>query len=304
MAQTLRKGIRGAEVRQLQELLNRHLPTRDHLQVDGIFGPATETAVRQYQGSEGLTVDGVAGPRTRNSLERAATPKVVLRYGSKGSDVRVLQELLNAHLEPSPKLSVDGIFGRGTRAAVTRYQASVELGIDGVVGPKTWAALASGRTGRTTAASKGPLTHPKAPWMAVARREEGQSEIPGKQHNPRIVAYHATTTYRAKTDEVPWCSSFVNWVLRKSGVAGTDSAAAASWLKWGRAVSPRTGAIAVLYNENVASSLSSSGNHVGFLIQETDRYYKVLGGNQSNTVKVSHYPKSSWRVKGYRWPAN
>lgn len=57
-----------------------------------------------------------------------------LRKGSKGDDVRRLQELLGG-------LEVDGIFGRKTEAAVKAYQAANGLKADGIVGPLTWAAL-------------------------------------------------------------------------------------------------------------------------------------------------------------------
>jgi hypothetical protein len=44
----------------------------------------------------------------------------------------------------------------------------------------------------------------------IAKAELGTTEVPGTQNNPRILEYHATTTLKATTDEVPWCSSFVN----------------------------------------------------------------------------------------------
>lgn len=50
-------GSEGEAVRAAQSLL-RTIP------VDGIFGPETETAVREFQGMWGLTVDGIVGPRT------------------------------------------------------------------------------------------------------------------------------------------------------------------------------------------------------------------------------------------------
>lgn len=228
---------------------------------------------------------------------------IILKAGQKGQEVKRLQQLLNQRLSPSPNLSVDGDFGARTEAAVRLYQASVGLGIDGVVGPRTWAALEKGVI--TNPASTAPVafSYPNAPWMAIAMQEIGQREIVGAQHNPRIVEYHATTTLRATTDETAWCSSFVNWCLKQVNVTGTNSAAAASWLNWGQVAGAQGGAITVIHNTKAAgSSLTVSGNHVGFLVQETGTHFLLLGGNQSNQVKISSFPKSSWLLKGFRWP--
>lgn len=226
-----------------------------------------------------------------------------LRRGSRGSEVERLQQLLNTRLQPSPNLRTDGDFGARTEAAVRLYQASVGLGIDGVVGPRTWEALENGRVTNPATAAPVSAQYPDAPWMAIAMQEIGQREIRGAQHNPRIIEYHASTRLRATTDETAWCASFVNWCLLQAGVSGTDSAAAASWLSWGQGSHSRAGAITVIYNAAAAnSSLSVSGNHVGFLVQETGSHFILLGGNQSNQVKISSYPKSAWQLKGFRWP--
>lgn len=226
-----------------------------------------------------------------------------LKLNSQGSDVQRLQQLLNQRLSPSPGLRVDGDFGPRTEAAVRLYQASIGLGIDGIVGPRTWAALESGIVTNPASAAPISASYPDAPWMTVAMKEIGQREILGAQHNPRIIEYHATTTLRATTDEVAWCASFVNWCLKQANIIGTNSARAASWLNWGQLTNVRGGAIAVIYNPQAAnSSLTVSGNHVAFLVQETSTHYLLLGGNQSNQVKISSYPKSAWQLKGFRWP--
>lgn len=63
----------------------------------------------------------------------------MLRRGSKGKDVKVIQEkLANAGFPPGP---IDGIYGRATELAVINFQQSEGLLADGIVGPKTLNAL-------------------------------------------------------------------------------------------------------------------------------------------------------------------
>lgn len=66
-----------------------------------------------------------------------------IKRGSKNSDVKTLQSLLNADaaLNLSKKLKVDGIFGKATEAAVITYQKLNGLKPDGIVGNATWSKL-------------------------------------------------------------------------------------------------------------------------------------------------------------------
>ncbi|MBX3468392.1 MAG: peptidoglycan-binding protein, partial [Planctomycetes bacterium] len=65
-------------------------------------------------------------------------PGVTLRQGSKGADVRTLQERLVLH---GAAIDVDGDFGPKTRAAVVAFQQARGLDADGVVGKLTWGEL-------------------------------------------------------------------------------------------------------------------------------------------------------------------
>ena len=58
--------------------------------------------------------------------------------GSKGEDVRTVQDLLAVHGHP---VTVDGLFGPVTANAVKAFQSSKGLTVDGVVGDQTWAKL-------------------------------------------------------------------------------------------------------------------------------------------------------------------
>ena len=63
-----------------------------------------------------------------------------LRVGSTGTQVQVLQWLLN-HTTDYTSGKVDGIFGTKTLAAVRKFQEANSLTVDGIVGKKTWAKL-------------------------------------------------------------------------------------------------------------------------------------------------------------------
>lgn len=86
------------------------------------------------------------------TLELAGNPNVAIkpsvkipktiRKGSKGSEVRKLQTLLNAS-GYTTKISIDGDFGPKTYNAVIEYQRAKKIGIDGIVGPETWGKLLS-----------------------------------------------------------------------------------------------------------------------------------------------------------------
>ena len=137
-------------------------------------------------------------------------------------------------------------------------------------------------------------------WYRLARRElaDGIEEWgePG-EHNPRIIEYHASVPAGFTENEVPWCSSFVNWCMEQAGITGTNSAAARSWERWGKKLAePKVGAIAVFWRESKTSGLG----HVGFFVSEKTHSITVLGGNQGDRVSVAAYPKE--KLLGYRWP--
>ena len=143
-------------------------------------------------------------------------------------------------------------------------------------------------------------------WMTVALDEAhiGVIEVPGANHDPRILLYHASTTLEATQDEVPWCSAFVCWRLEQVGIASTDLARARSFLEWGRELRPPAyGAIVVLSRgaDPPGPEVIEAPGHVGFLVgSPTPKEILLLGGNQADQVCVRPYARD--RILGVRWP--
>ena len=138
--------------------------------------------------------------------------------------------------------------------------------------------------------------HMKFSWLRIAEGEVGVKELAGADDNPRIVAYHQTTTLKATEDSVPWCSSFVNWCMEQAGYKGTKSAAARSWLGYGE------GCGEFIPHGSIVVMKRKGGGHVGFKVGEDNFYVYVLGGNQADEVNVRKFAHT--QVLDYRLPTD
>lgn len=143
----LKKGDRGASVRELQTLLYDYgaftlacifgIP---EALIDGDFGDDTEDTVKAFQRQVFLTVDGVVGNITWQALIRKAPIGLpVLRRGSKGELVSRVQ--IRLIISGDYQGVIDGDFSVATEEAVKSLQRRNSLGIDGIIGNNTWIAL-------------------------------------------------------------------------------------------------------------------------------------------------------------------
>lgn len=147
-------GSRGDKVVAIQKIVG--------VSSDGIYGPATQAAVRQWQINLGIPADGTWGPQTEqathdlfvflNNLQAVSQINAqnefftaindarsqTLHRGMNSGAVKIVQAILNGKGYP---LVADGIFGPGTENAVRRFQADNGLVADGIVGPRTWNTL-------------------------------------------------------------------------------------------------------------------------------------------------------------------
>jgi peptidoglycan hydrolase-like protein with peptidoglycan-binding domain len=152
----LRRESRGTAVSQLQNRLKALGFFQAN--VTGYYGSLTEEAVRKFQRSRGLSVNGIAGPTTLAALQDNSPsnrPAYVatqrpLRYGDSGSAVTQLQNRLKAL--GFYKYEVTSYYGRLTEDAVSNFQRSRGLSVNGIAGPTTLAALQGVSPGRNSTA--------------------------------------------------------------------------------------------------------------------------------------------------------
>ena len=118
------------------------------------------------------TAPSASAPAAAPSVTPSATLNTTqkLRWGSRGGSVQELQTALNSQ---GANLAVDGVFGKRTHAAVTSYQSSQGLQVDGVVGPKTRGALNGGVSTGGASASSGSSSASTSSIVSKARTAVG-----------------------------------------------------------------------------------------------------------------------------------
>ena len=97
IARTLRRGMRGEDVKRIQREIG--MPAADQ---DGIFGPKTERAIRAFQQNAGIQVDGIVGQQTQSAI---------LKYRMPGTGIDVQKPgpaYIDAPYPKQPKRDVGG----------------------------------------------------------------------------------------------------------------------------------------------------------------------------------------------------
>lgn len=158
---------RRGHIYDLQRFLRRIQLEANHpspLVPDGVYGPETAAAVREFQRANGLPVTGTADYATWTLIyEQYAIlaagdgfpictqffppdSDAKLSPGDKGYSVYALQLILNTlatHFTDAQRVPVTGVYDENTTAAVQHAQAHFKLPQTGVTDRDTWDALAS-----------------------------------------------------------------------------------------------------------------------------------------------------------------
>ena len=160
-------GDTGSGVRNLQyylDYLSRFYSTIPPVDIDGIFGETTRTAVIALQKTFGLPENGVVDADTWYTMLNAyygilnqlagqfnegdviPFPGVILRVGVESDVVALMQRYLNTIAESYPEIPTvnpTGYFGSMTEQAVIAFQRLFGLPENGIVDAATWEEIMS-----------------------------------------------------------------------------------------------------------------------------------------------------------------
>jgi len=301
----LQYGSRGGAVRALQQLVSQAEHARPGLARDGIFGPLTQAAVLRFQRSRQLPADGVVGRHTWAALGHklnlpelaaSAPPKISLA-ASTTSHPAGPQPAQRQTAVPQPTVPRPPVSAARTAPVAYPAPATRPAPASPAVAPRAAPATP------TRADQPGTIDEPRWFQVALAEFDAHHTVFGTTDGNRRIHEYFLATAYHPKigTTEA-WCSAFANWCMRQAGLVGTNSAAAASWLKWGVELKePRHGCIMVIH---WAGKHSGSGNHVTFFDKEAGGLVYYFGGNQTTAHRISegHASHRAFATVHYRWP--
>ena len=257
----LRLGSAGDSVRALQIRLNRisdNYPAIPKIALpDGVFSYDTEEAVKEFQRIFDLTPDGVVGKATwyktqliYNAVKRLneldsegiSLSEVSDQYpeglspGDRGVEVANLQYLidyLSAFYNTIPSLTIDGIYGPSTEAAIRAIQSTFSLPVTGTLDLDTWETIYRTYLGFVSAIPLKYVEGNTVPYPGIPLRLGSSSDavtLLQEYLNFVAAAYPEIPTIPVTGYFGTQTQNAVLAFQRLFGIAQTGTVAAATWL--------------------------------------------------------------------------
>lgn len=200
-----------------------------------------------------------------------------------------LQSRLTAH---GFSVAIDGVWDRPDIEALKAFQKTRGMTVSGVSDAATVAAL---RAEPDAPGMFAPApVEPMPPWMAEMHRKMGLHEV---RDNALLTAWLKVGRFLGNPAQLPWCGDAIESCLAKtlpSEPLPANPFFAQSWASFGvDVVVPLVGCIGVI-------RWAATSGHVGIVAGIEGSTVYLLGGNQSNAINVSGFPRSKFIA--FRWP--
>ena len=203
---------------------------------------------------------------------------MLLKRGSRGSEVQELQELLNQ--KGFGPISTDGIFGGGTEAAVKRAQTALGVAADGIVGPATMAAL------QGSEAAPQALTHIKMEAIVALFPQVAKQTYSLKEGQTPVQPNGVRLSSRAVGDKTINCTQFTTFLVSQAFKTKWTSD---QWARWQNTGYQKKTLDVPNYGPRVALDWGVATTAPGpgaWLIQ----YFTETGGH--SLIVLAHAPES------------
>lgn len=132
---------------------------------------------------------------------------------------------------------------------------------------------------------------PGPKMLLEALKLHGIQETPGKKSNPTILKWAAEVNTTYPGDDVAWCGLFISICAKRAGWdyhPNGNALWARNWADWGDNVPTFEGAKL----SDVLVFPRGKGGHVAIYVGEDKTHYHILGGNQSDGVRIVRKPKT------------
>lgn len=205
-----------------------------------------------------------------------------------------LQQRLVAH---GADIDIDGDWGRSSIQALENFQRSKGLPVTGIADKASVGALRANPSGGAPAPAPAVIAGSSMPpWMAEMHRKMSLHEV---RDNAVLSEWmRSLGRYLGNPKDLPWCGDAVESCIAKTlprEPLPSNPFFAQAWAKFGvDAGGPIVGAIGVI-------RWTPSSGHVGFVAGIDGDRINLLGGNQSNAINISSFPRAKFIA--FRWPS-